>query len=140
LILTLAGKSGLADVFSRIRNSKYASGKGNDWAKKICVQREALTVAAFALDEMGGTWSAQGEYLVYVGKVDHDFDKDRAEELRTKLKPLTQPHGKRLTGRRGRRLNYLPGLRPAPSGLSHLLVRCGLPRMLRGFLSTRDQY
>ncbi len=59
-----ACKIGLEGVVSKVRDSRYASGRGNDWVKKTCAQRETLTIAGFALDgqQMGWPvpWPAQG--------------------------------------------------------------------------------
>ena len=58
----------------------YTSGRGNDWVKKTCAQRETLLIAGFALD--GTKWDGlylarrKGADLIYAGKVDHGFDKD----------------------------------------------------------------
>ena len=74
-----ACKVGLEGVVSKVRDSRYASGRGNDWVKKTCAQRETLTIAGFALD--GNKWDGiyvgrrKGTDLVYAGKVDHGFDK-----------------------------------------------------------------
>ena len=45
-----ACKLGLEGVVSKVRDSAYASGRGNSWVKKTCAQRETLTIAGFALD------------------------------------------------------------------------------------------
>ncbi|MDA9542267.1 DNA ligase [Bradyrhizobium sp. CCBAU 21362] len=98
-----ACKIGLEGVISKVRDSVYASGRGNNWVKKTCAQRETLTIAGFALDE--GKWDGiylgrrKGEHLVYAGKVDHGFDKVSASNLQKRLKPLirkTQPYSKRI--------------------------------------------
>jgi len=98
-----ACKLGLEGVVSKVRDSAYASGRGNNWVKKTCAQRETLTIAGFALDE--GKWDGiylgrhKGADLVYAGKVDHGFDKVSAAELQKRLKPLirkTQPYAKRI--------------------------------------------
>ncbi|MEY9403596.1 bifunctional non-homologous end joining protein LigD [Bradyrhizobium japonicum] len=98
-----ACKIGLEGVVSKVRDSAYASGRGNNWVKKTCAQRETLTIAGFALDE--GKWDGiylgrrKGDDLVYAGKVDHGFDKVSAAELQRRLKPLirkTQPYAKRI--------------------------------------------
>ncbi len=98
-----ACKIGLEGVVSKVRDSLYASGRGNNWVKKTCAQRETLTIACFALDE--GKWDGiylgrrKGEDLVYAGKVDHGFDKASAADLQKRLKPLirkTQPYSKRI--------------------------------------------
>jgi bifunctional non-homologous end joining protein LigD len=45
---------GLEGVVSKVADSRYGSGRGNDWVKKTCAQRETLTIAGFALD--GSKW------------------------------------------------------------------------------------
>ncbi|MET4789389.1 bifunctional non-homologous end joining protein LigD [Bradyrhizobium japonicum] len=98
-----ACKIGLEGVVSKVRDSAYASGRGNNWVKKTCAQRETLTIAGFALDE--GKWDGiylgrrKGDDLVYAGKVDHGFEKASAADLQRRLKPLirkTQPYAKRI--------------------------------------------
>jgi bifunctional non-homologous end joining protein LigD len=98
-----ACKIGLEGVVSKVRDSVYAGGRGNNWVKKTCAQRETLTIAGFALDE--GKWDGiylgrrKGADLVYAGKVDHGFDKVTAADLQKRLKPLirkTQPYAKRI--------------------------------------------
>ena len=101
-----ACKAGLEGVVSKVRDSKYPTGRSNDWVKKTCAQRETLTIAGFALD--GKKWDGlylgrrKGNDLIYAGKVDHGFDKDSAKERQARLKPLirrTQPYGKRIAHR-----------------------------------------
>ncbi|WP_315740088.1 non-homologous end-joining DNA ligase [Bradyrhizobium sp. SZCCHNR1093] len=101
-----ACKIGLEGVVSKVRDSRYVSGRGNVWVKKTCAQRETLPIAGFALD--GDNWDGiylgryKGRDLVYAGKVDHGFDRNSADELRSRLKPLireTQPYAKRVDHR-----------------------------------------
>ena len=96
-------KVGLEGVVSKVRDSIYRSGRGTNWVKKTCTQRETLTIAGFKLDD--GKWDGmylarrKGSELVYAGKVDHGFDKTSAAELRARLEPLvrkTQPYSKRI--------------------------------------------
>lgn len=103
-MLAHACKIGLEGVVSKVRDSRYVSGRGKDWVKKTCVQRETLSIASFALD--GSKWDGlylsrqKGKDLVYAGKVDHGFDKNSTAELRRKLTPLirrTQPYSQRIT-------------------------------------------
>jgi len=67
-----ACKTGLEGVVSKVRESKYVSGRVNDWVKKTCAQRETLTIAGFALD--GSKWDGlylgrrNGDDLIYAGK------------------------------------------------------------------------
>ena len=98
-----ACKVGLEGVVSKVRDSVYASGRGNNWVKKTCAQRETLTIAGFALHE--GKWDGiylgrrKGRDLLYAGKVDHGFDKKSAADLRKRLTPLirkTQPYTRKI--------------------------------------------
>ena len=102
-MLAHACKVGLEGVVSKVRDSSYVSGRGNDWVKKTCVQRETLSIAGFALD--GSDWDGiylgrgKGDALVYAGKVDHGFTKASATDLRKRLTPLirkTQPYVKKI--------------------------------------------
>ena len=97
---------GLEGVVSKVRDSRYSSGRGNDWVKKTCAQRETLTIAAFALD--GTKWDGlylarrKGNELIYAGKVDHGFDAASAKDLQVRLKPLirkTQPYARKIAHR-----------------------------------------
>jgi bifunctional non-homologous end joining protein LigD len=94
---------GLEGVVSKVRDSRYPSGRGNDWVKKTCAQRETLPIAGFALkvNKFDGIYLGRrkGNDLVYAGKVDHGFDKSSTAELQARLKPLirrTQPYAKRI--------------------------------------------
>jgi bifunctional non-homologous end joining protein LigD len=80
-----ACKTDLEGVVSKIRDSKYPTGRSNHWVKKTCAQRETLTIAGFALD--GKKWDGlylgrpKGDDLIYAGKVDHGFDPASAKDL-----------------------------------------------------------
>jgi bifunctional non-homologous end joining protein LigD len=87
----------------KVRDSGYFSGRGNNWVKATCAQRETLTIAGFALD--GSDWDGlylgrrKGRDLIYAGKVDHGFDKKSAADLRKRLTPLirkTQPYTRKI--------------------------------------------
>jgi bifunctional non-homologous end joining protein LigD len=101
-----ACKVGLEGVVSKVRDSRYRSGRSNDWAKKACAQRETLPIAGYALDgtKFGGIYLGRhkGKDLVYAGKVDHGFDTASAKDLQARLKPLirkTQPYAKKIAHR-----------------------------------------
>ncbi len=94
---------GLEGVVSKVRDSSYPSGRGNDWVKKTCAQRETLPIAGFALKEnkFDGIYVGRrnGNELVYAGKVDLGFDKTSAADLHARLKPLirkSQPYAKKI--------------------------------------------
>jgi bifunctional non-homologous end joining protein LigD len=97
---------GLEGVVSKVADSRYNSGWGNDWVKKTCAQRETLPIAGFALD--GNDWDGlyagrrKGKELIYAGKVDHGFDNVSVAQLRKRLTPLirkTQPYLKKIAHR-----------------------------------------
>jgi bifunctional non-homologous end joining protein LigD len=101
-----ACKTGLEGVVSKVLDSRYPTGRSNDWVKKTCTQRETLTIAGFALD--GTKWDGlylgrrKGRDLIYAGKVDHGFDTASAKDLQARLKPLirkTQPYSKKIAHR-----------------------------------------
>ena len=101
-----ACKTGLEGVVSKVRDSRYASGRGSVWVKKTCAQRETLPIAGFALKEnkFDGVYVGRlkGKQLVYAGKVDHGFDAASAKDLQARLKPLirkTQPYAKKIAHR-----------------------------------------
>jgi bifunctional non-homologous end joining protein LigD len=101
-----ACKTGLEGVVSKVRDSRYASGRTNDWVKKTCAQRETLSIAGFALDgsKFDGIYLGRrkGRDLIYAGKVDHGFDSASAKDLQARLKPLirkTQPYTKKIAHR-----------------------------------------
>jgi bifunctional non-homologous end joining protein LigD len=94
---------GLEGVVSKVRDSRYNSGRGNDWVKKTSAQRETLPIAGFALKDnrFDGLYIGRIEdnQLVYAGKIDHGFDKVSAMDLQARLKPLirkTQPYAKKI--------------------------------------------
>ena len=86
-----ACKVGLEGVVSKVRDSPYPSGRGSNWVKKTCAQRETLTIAGFALD--GNDWDGiylgrrKGDDLIYAGKVDHGFDKKSSADCASGLRP-----------------------------------------------------
>ena len=89
-----------------MRDSRYNSGRGNDWVKVTCRQRETLAIAGFALDgkKFDGIYLGRqkGKDLVFAGKVDHGFDAASAKNLQSRLKPLirkTQPYSKKIAHR-----------------------------------------
>jgi bifunctional non-homologous end joining protein LigD len=97
---------GLEGVVSKVRDSRYLSGRSNDWVKKTCAQRETLPIAGFALKEnkFDGIYVGRrkGTDLLYAGKVDHGFDTASAKHLQARLKPLirkTQPYAKKIAHR-----------------------------------------
>jgi bifunctional non-homologous end joining protein LigD len=97
---------GIEGVVSKVRDSRYISGRGNNWVKKTCAQRETPPIAGFALkqNKFDGIYVGRlkGNDLVYAAKVDHGFDTASAKDLQARLKPLirkTQPYAKKIAHR-----------------------------------------
>jgi bifunctional non-homologous end joining protein LigD len=105
-ILKYACKMGLEGVVSKVRDSRYNSGRINDWVKVTCRQRETLPIAGFALkaNQFDGLYVGRlkGRELIYAGKIDHGFDKLSTKDLQARLKPLirkSQPYAKKIAHR-----------------------------------------
>jgi bifunctional non-homologous end joining protein LigD len=65
-------KTGLEGVVSKVRDSRYPTGRSNDWVKRTCTQRETLTIAGFAIKEnkFDGLYVGRrkGRDLIYAGR------------------------------------------------------------------------
>jgi bifunctional non-homologous end joining protein LigD len=112
---------GLEGVVSKVRDSKYNSGRSHDGLKKTCAQGETPPIAGFAIkgNQFDGIYVGRqkGNSLVYAGKVDHGFDKVSAKNLQARLKPLirkTQPYAKKIAH---------PGIWVEPSLLAEIEYR-----------------
>jgi bifunctional non-homologous end joining protein LigD len=95
-MIARACKVGLEGVVSKVRDSRYLSGRSPGSIKPAPAQ--SLTIAGFALDGNEGdgiyVGRRKGDDLIYAGKVDHGFDKQSSAELRRRLTVLirkTQP-------------------------------------------------
>jgi bifunctional non-homologous end joining protein LigD len=42
---------GLEGVVSKVRDTRYVSGRSNDWLKKTCAQCETLPIAGFSIKD-----------------------------------------------------------------------------------------
>jgi bifunctional non-homologous end joining protein LigD len=98
---------GLEGVVSKVRDSRYLSGRRNDWVKKTCAQRETLPIAGFALKENKfdgiyvGRQHARILGLTYV-RPDPDQPRRPARKASRKPSPSSSPtvQGRRKKGRR----------------------------------------
>jgi bifunctional non-homologous end joining protein LigD len=77
-MLKQACKMGLEGGVSKVRDSRYKSGRINDWVKVTCRQRETLPIAGFAMkaNKFDGLdiGRLKGNDLIYAGKIDNGFD------------------------------------------------------------------
>jgi len=101
-----ACKTGLEGVVSKVRDSRYVSGRINDWVKKeLCPARRFPSQGSRSTATSGTAFISpgrRGKELVHAGKVDHGFDTASAKDLQARLKPLirkTQPYSKKIAHR-----------------------------------------
>src|ERR1035437_88642 len=89
-----ACKMGLEGIVSKRRDSRYHSGRSNDWVKVTCRQRETLPIVGYGVKDnrFDGLYLGrkQGKELIYAGKVDHGFSPASAKDVRDRLTPLVQ--------------------------------------------------
>jgi bifunctional non-homologous end joining protein LigD len=89
-----ACKMGLEGIVSKRRDSRYHSGRSNDWVKVTCRQRETLPIVGYGVKDnrFDGLYLGrkQGKELIYAGKVDHGFTPASAKDVRDRLTPLVQ--------------------------------------------------
>jgi bifunctional non-homologous end joining protein LigD len=114
VLLKQACKMGLEGIVSKVANAPYHSGRGHDWLKAKCSDRQEFVVAGFApstADAHAVGALVLGVYergkLRYAGRTGTGFTHDTARELYRTLKararkeaPL-QPVPKEERGRRG---------------------------------------
>jgi bifunctional non-homologous end joining protein LigD len=85
---------GLEGIVSKVRDSRYSSGRTDSWLKLTCRQRETLPIVGYALkgDRFDGLYVGRrtGDELLYAGKIDHGFDADTVRDVRKRLTPLVQ--------------------------------------------------
>ncbi|MET4717199.1 ATP-dependent DNA ligase [Bradyrhizobium japonicum] len=94
-----ACKIGLEGVVSKVRDSVYASGRGNNWVKKTCALRDLVLPASRWTKENGTGSTSAGKGVRTCPRREHGFDKVSASDLQKRLKPLirkTQPYSKRI--------------------------------------------
>ena len=93
-------KMGLEGIISKRRDRPFLAGRGYDWLKIKCVQKDEFVIGGYT--EPGGSRTAFGalllgyhddqEELRYAGKVGTGFDEGSLTDLLEKLKPLEQKH------------------------------------------------
>src|SRR5215813_13791504 len=95
-LLRHACKLGLEGIISKLATAPYRSGRGHDWIKTKCSDRQELVVAGFVpstADAHAIGALVLGYYdggkLRYAGRTGTGFTHDTARTLYRKLKPLT---------------------------------------------------
>ena len=95
VLFKYACKTGLEGIVSKLADSVYRSGRGHDWIKTKCSDRQEFVVAGFApssADAHSVGALVLGVYdhgkLRYAGRTGTGFTHESARELYRKLKPL----------------------------------------------------
>jgi bifunctional non-homologous end joining protein LigD len=94
-LLKHACKIGLEGIISKRRNAPYRSGRGGDWIKAKCSDRQEFVVAGYAPSTVDPraigalilAYNRDGK-LHYAGRVGTGYTHKTARELWTKLQPL----------------------------------------------------
>lgn len=97
LLVKQACKFGLEGIISKRADASYHSGRGHDWLKTKCSDRQEFVVTGFA-PSTADTHSVgalvlgvyDGEKLVYAGRTGTGFTHKMARDLYRKFKPMTQ--------------------------------------------------
>jgi bifunctional non-homologous end joining protein LigD len=96
VLLKHACNMGLEGIVSKLAAAGYHSGRGRDWIKTKCSDRQELVVAGFApssIDTHAVGALVLGYYargkLHYAGRTGTGFTRESARALYRKLKPLT---------------------------------------------------
>ncbi|WP_421461097.1 DNA ligase D [Agrobacterium tumefaciens] len=117
LVLDHACRLSLEGVISKVKDSKYVSGRKGNWVKSKCSMRQEFVIGGYTLssasDNAIGSL-ALGVYeegkLRHVGRVGTGYTADIAEMLLGRLKPLgidDSPFGEKLTALARRDLHYV---------------------------------
>lgn len=95
-MLRQACRMGLEGVVSKRAGAPYRSGRGRDWIKSKCTQRQEFLIVGYVPSKAAGRRIASlvlgyhdGEALKPAGRVGTGFNEKSAAGLMRKLKPLT---------------------------------------------------
>jgi bifunctional non-homologous end joining protein LigD len=112
-----ACRHGLEGIVSKRADLPYRAGRGKDWLKVKCLQRQEMVIGGFTDPEgaraglgalLLGTW--EGDRLVYAGKVGTGFTANTLVELRRRLDRLerkTPPFADPPRGAEARRAHWV---------------------------------
>lgn len=115
--LAEACRMGLEGIISKRAGAPYSAGRGKDWLKLKCLERQEFVVVGWT--EPSGSRTGLGALvlgvhedgaLVYAGRVGTGFTMRMAERLRARLEPLgrkTAPVKRAPGGARGREIHWV---------------------------------
>lgn len=99
-VLESACRMNLEGIISKQLDAPYRSGRVGDWMKAKCRAGHEVVIGGWT--HQSGNFRSllvgvhRGDHLVYVGRVGTGFGRDKAQRLKTRLKPLasdTNPFG-----------------------------------------------
>lgn len=97
MILRHACRLSLEGVVSKRRDGKYRPGRGRDWMKSKCSERQEFVVAGYVPSTTSSKTIGslvlghhEGGALVHAGRVGTGFSRKVAEEIFDRLEPLTR--------------------------------------------------
>lgn len=117
VVLSHACRLGLEGVVSKLRDSRYRSGRVKSWVKAKCFARQEFVIAGYTPSTTSrrtigalvlGVY--QNSVLRHVGRVGTGFTTDMAHELFTKLDALrtsSSPFGARLGAEAARHVRFV---------------------------------
>lgn len=117
-----ACRLGLEGMISKLRKSPYRAGRGRDWIKVKCLQRQEFVIGGYTDPEKSrqglgalllGVYDDEG--LRYAGRVGTGFNGRMLRELETRLRPMRQDRSP-FEGRVPGSLRGLPRVKsPSPA-------------------------
>ncbi|RST87481.1 DNA ligase D [Aquibium carbonis] len=121
MILRHACRLSLEGVISKLRDGPYRPGRGRDWIKSKCAERQELVIAGYTpsstSDKAIGSLVLGhyvGDDLVHAGRVGTGFSRKVAEDLYARLEPLAReksPFATTLSAEARRNVRFVePGL------------------------------
>jgi bifunctional non-homologous end joining protein LigD len=117
MILRHACRLSLEGVVSKLRDGRYRPGRGRDWIKSKCSERQEFVVAGYVpsstSDKAIGSLVLghhDGSDLVHAGRVGTGFSRKVAEDLHARLQPLareTSPFSGSLSAEARRNVRFV---------------------------------
>ncbi|MFC3208740.1 DNA ligase D [Aquamicrobium soli] len=111
VMLEHACRMGLEGVVSKRADSRYRGGRGHDWVKSKCTQRQEFVIGGYLPSEKTGRGLRSllvgyhdGDRLAYAGRVGTGFSGKAADDLKKRLdalKAAKSPFAQKVPGGKG---------------------------------------
>lgn len=95
MILRHACRLSLEGVISKVRDGKYVSGRGRDWIKSKCAERQEFVIGGYVPSSTSKTAIGslligyhEGGKLIHAGRVGTGFSRSVAEDVFNQLKAI----------------------------------------------------